>query len=61
MVRIGDRVTRVPVTFDRLDDKCRRTGTPLRGTAVWIHPQNRFHVVEFDTPGGRIRESFQGV
>lgn len=45
MVRIGDRITRVPVTFDRLDDK----------------PQNRFHVVEFDTPGGRIRESFQGV
>lgn len=51
----------MPVTFDRLDDKCRRTGTPLRGTVVWIHLKKRFHVVEFDTPGGRIRESFQGV
>lgn len=61
MVRIGDRVTRVPETFGQLDDKSNKTKAPMKGTVVWVHPQERFHVVEFDAPGGKIRESFAGV
>lgn len=28
---------------------------------VYIHPQGRYHTVEFELPGGKVRESFLGV
>lgn len=33
----------------------------LSGTVVWVHPRGRYHVVEFETEGGAVRESFLGA
>lgn len=35
----------------------------LAGTSrvTYIHPKGRFHMVEFETPGGALRECFLGV
>lgn len=50
MVHIGDRVTRVPVTFDRLDDKCSepehrfgalRFGSTRRNGSTWWNSTRR--------------------
>lgn len=54
-VRIGDVVTRRPVTFDTKD------GPLVRGRVVYIHPKSRFHVVEFGEGATAVRESFMGV
>lgn len=31
---------------------------PMEGRVVWIHPQRRFYVLEFDKGGRRFRESY---
>lgn len=61
-VQIGDSVVRKPVTFSRYDeDQKKHTQAAMRGKIVYVHPQGRFHTVEFMTGGGPIRESFQGA
>lgn len=61
-VQVGDSVVRKPVTFSRYDeDQKKHTQAAMRGKVVYVHPQGRFHTVEFMTGGGAIRESFQGV
>lgn len=61
-VQVGDTVVRMPVTFSRYDeDQKKHTQAAMRGKVVYVHPQGRFHTVEFMTGGGPIRESFQGV
>lgn len=30
----------------------------LTGKVVWVHPQNRFFVMEAQLPGGTVREAF---
>lgn len=54
-VQVGDEVARRPVTLTGLDTK---QTLRMRGQVVWVHPAGRFHVVEFETPGGPLRESF---
>lgn len=54
-VQVGDEVARRPVTLTGLDPK---QTLRMRGQVVWVHPLERFHVVEFMTPGGPLRESF---
>lgn len=62
MVRIGDTVTRKPLTIGDYDEKMRKhTDKPMRGKVVYVHPLGRFHTVEFMTAGGPLRESFMGV
>lgn len=62
MVQIGDSVMRTPETFTEFDWEARKSRrVPMRGKVVYIHPKGRFHTVEFNTPGGPIRESFKGV
>ena len=65
MVKIGDTVTRKPVTFlPGNDDELVRGKNDevlLRGKVVYVHPEGRYHTVEFMTAGGPIRESFQGA
>ena len=62
MVQIGDTVVRKPETFDRYDEKLRKYDkAPMRGKVVYVHPEGRYHTVEFMTAGGPVRESFQGV
>lgn len=64
MVRVGDKVTRVPNSIEEL----REPGSvalvckPMRGVVVYVHPKGRFHVVEFENARGeKLRESFMGV
>lgn len=61
-MKVGDRVTRYPTTFINTDtDMSERRMKPMSGTVVYIHPQKRFHVVEFEVNGEKFRESFQGA
>jgi hypothetical protein len=48
-----------PVITDR--GAIRSERRPMSGRVVYIHPLGRFHLVEFDTPGGPVRETFLGV
>lgn len=58
-MKIGDRVTRHTVTMsDTTKETDKKTMT---GRVVYIHPENRYHVVEFDFLYGSARESFYGV
>ena len=56
--KLGDRRTVHPVTLDGHEKGKPR---PLTGTVVYIHPEGRHCVLEFEvsTRGERIRESFQ--
>lgn len=57
-VQAGDSVAREPEAITGVESK--RLGR-MRGTVVWVHPLERFHVVEFQTRGGPLRECFRGV
>lgn len=54
-LHVGDIVQRKPETFS--EDGTKNAGM-MQGTVVYIHPQGRFHVVEFLSG---VRESFVGV
>lgn len=64
-MQIGDKVIRTPYTVGEGIPvgtvNSRNSGRPMRGTVVWIHPKGRFHVVEFEVCGRKLRESFLGV
>lgn len=57
-VQLGERVRRIPSTITCTIDKGQ---WPREGEVVYIHPEGRFHVVEFQTMGGPVRESFAGM
>ena len=57
-VKVGDRVTRRPVSFSDPTDK---TARRMTGEVVYVHPQGRFHVVRFGEGARSVRESFPGV
>lgn len=59
---LNKKVVRVPETFYDTDLKSGKANKkPMRGRVCYIHPAGRYHTVEFQTRGGVIRESFQGV
>lgn len=61
-MKVGDKVLRTPQTFSDYDPKANKSSShPMRGTVVYIHPLGRYHTVEFELPGGKVRESFLGV
>ena len=63
-MQVGDRVTRAPETFlEGQELKAREHAKPraMTGRVVYIHPRGRYHVVEFEVAGHRVRESFKGV
>ena len=60
-MKLGERVRRKPVTFMLSEEAGPGHRPTLEGTVVYIHPQGRYHTVEFQTSGGPIRESFMGV
>lgn len=60
-MKVGDRVVRCPVTVCGYDEHCKQTVKKMPGTVVFIHPDGRFHSVSFETPGGKIIESFPGT
>lgn len=57
-ITLGERVRRKAITMCGTDCKSPRV---IEGNVVYIHPKGRFHVVEFTTRGGAIRESFAGI
>lgn len=58
-VRVGDTVTRQAISFSGASEGYgRKTRT---GTVVYVHPQGRFHTVEFGFSRGSVRECFAGV
>lgn len=59
MVELHKTVWRMPSIHIEKDGS--KSGGPIRGTVVYIHPQGRFHVVRFDFPYGSFCESFRGV
>lgn len=48
MVEIGDKINHY----------IEATGTKKTGTVVWIHPEKRFYVVEFEFRNGKFTEAF---
>lgn len=58
-VKLGERVSRRPKTFTCSIDK--GATRAMEGRVVFVHSEGRFHVVEFQTKGGPLRESFLGV
>lgn len=54
--QVGDIVTRRPITLDTV-----KSSGQMRGKVVYIHPEDRFHVVEFGDGQWTLRESFIGV
>ena len=58
-VQLGERVRRRPKTFTCSIDK--GATRAMEGRVVFVHSEGRFHVVEFKTKGGPLRESFLGV
>lgn len=48
MVKVGDKVTEAVGSI----------GRSLAGRVVYVHPQGRFYIVEFQVSGGSFRESF---
>ena len=59
MIELHKTVRRMPSIHIEKDGS--KSGGPIIGTVVYIHPQGRFHVVRFDFPFGSFRESFRGV
>ncbi len=71
MIAIGERVTVRPITFSPVSSYL-LTATQrqerevqgdcdhlfMSGTVVYVHPKHHWYTVEFDTFGGKIRESF---
>lgn len=60
-MKIGQIVERLPETICEMDDKARAIKKPLRGRVVYIHPKGRYHTVEFELRGGKVRETFPGT
>lgn len=64
MVKVGQKVTRLPKTVETQDPENRSVlaRKPIRGIVVYVHPKGRFHVVEFENlKGDKLRETFDGV
>nr|DAG72654.1 MAG TPA: hypothetical protein [Caudoviricetes sp.] len=60
-MKINDIVERRPqIIYDQENRRIRGAG-PLKGKVVYIHPAGRWHMVEFSTPHGPVRECFYGV
>nr|DAZ75803.1 MAG TPA: hypothetical protein [Caudoviricetes sp.] len=59
-IKVGDRVTRRPISFtDSVDGG--KTARKMAGTVIYVHPQGRYHVVEFGQGAKAVRESFRGI
>ena len=59
-MKLGEKVVRMPETFRDYGEES-RTPRAVAGRVTYIHPKGSFHMVEFETPGGALRECFLGV
>lgn len=60
-MKLGQKVMRVPETFTDTGEDRKSVKRPMVGRVVYIHPQGRYHTVEFELGGGTVRERFLGV
>lgn len=60
-MKIGQKVTRYPETFYEREGGNHAPLRAMSGVVVYIHPRGRYHTVEFELRGGKVRESFRGV
>lgn len=61
MVKIGQKVMRYPDTFFEREGERNTPKRAVPGVVVYIHPKGRYHIVEFELRGGKVRETFPGV
>lgn len=56
---VGQKAVCKTRTFhEYAEDSCHRY-TTMTGRVSYIHPEERFVIIDFETPGGILRESFQ--
>lgn len=51
MVKVGDKTR----------ERCEALRNSMTGVVVYVHPEKRFYVVEFQIGDRKFRESFTGV
>lgn len=61
MVKVGERVRRAPITVFDTEREGNSRPKLQSGVVVYVHPKGRFHVVEFQSRTGTMRESFAGA
>lgn len=59
-MRAGKKTIRCPETFWESEGEWNSPKRSMRGKVVYIHPKGRI-TAQFELPGGKVRESFQGV
>ena len=55
MLNVGKRIGNLAPFCD---SEWGQTAAPRPAECVWAHPEGHFCVLEFDCPGGKVRESF---
>lgn len=60
-MKVGETVMREIETWWEPHDRGRSPRRRIPGRVVYIHPEGRYHVVEFDVRGVKIRESYRGT
>lgn len=60
-MKIGQKVRRMPLSLTQTADNGKQEHRPMTGKVVYIHPQGRYHIVEFEVCGGTVRECFDGT
>lgn len=56
MIKLGDRITVKPATFDVPGKDGKPKGVP--GTVVYIHPAGRYCVLEFEVPAVALHPKY---
>lgn len=57
-MKIGDVVSKVPNMYGPTGFSYGIPEKEQKGQVVYIHPKNRFYIVEFKTQKGSFKESF---
>lgn len=61
MLKVGQKVMRTPLSLTQMGSDGKQVRRPMVGKVVYVHPRYRYHLVEFETWGGTVRECFQGA
>lgn len=60
MLRVGDKVKKRISLYEHSNGENDATSKIYYGSVIWIHPENRFYVVEFSTfRGEKFRSCFR--
>ena len=57
-IYVGQKAVCKPKTFHEYDEECNKKRVTMTGRVSFVHPEGRFVLVEFETPGGLLRECF---